>query len=81
MKSMTDENCEAWGSMGITKDWQIKRMYEWANMLESRLLELDPDYRSYPFGRTIVGEVIQKDRLEPDFSIGNASLQAISFKK
>jgi hypothetical protein len=51
--SMTDENAKAWAEMGIPKDWQIKRLTDWANMLERRVSELDQLYRAYPFGRSM----------------------------
>ena len=63
MVSLTDEYCGAWKSMGITKEWKIKRISDWANMLESRLSELDPNYRSYQFGRVYVGDVIANDNI------------------
>jgi len=48
---LTHEYVEAWKDMGISKDWQIKRISEWAAMLEKRLAQLDSNYRTYPFGR------------------------------
>lgn len=51
--TMTDENAKAWAGMGLSKDWQIKRLVDWANMLERRVSELDPLYRAYPFGRSM----------------------------
>jgi hypothetical protein len=51
--SMTDEAAAAWGYMGLKKKFQIERLREWANMLESRVAELDPQYRSSNWGRTV----------------------------
>jgi hypothetical protein len=48
-ESMTDANARAW--QPIAKKHQIEKLKDWANMLEKRLGELDPEYRFYPFGR------------------------------
>ena len=48
---LTQIYVKAWKEMGISKDCQIKRISEWAEMLETRLAELDPDYKTYQFGR------------------------------
>jgi len=57
--SMTKRNAEAWAAMGISKDWQIVRLTEWAQMLEDRLKQLDPNYETYPFGRTVIDDNLQ----------------------
>jgi len=49
---MTDEAAASWAAMGLSQTWQIKRLTDWANMLEKRVAELDQNYRSYPYGRT-----------------------------
>ena len=56
--TMTDDNARAWASMGISKDWQIKRLTDWANMLERRVAQLDPMYRAFPFGRVVIDESV-----------------------
>ena len=50
-RTMTQDAADAWAS--ISKEWQIKRLREWAEMLEARVAELDPMYRAYPFGRKV----------------------------
>ena len=49
-RSMTDEMSDFWRE-AISREWQIWRLIDWANMLEKRVLEFDPDYRAYPWGR------------------------------
>lgn len=61
--TMTDDNARAWASMGISKDWQIKRLTDWANMLERRLSQFDPMYRAFPFGRIVVDESVPDGEL------------------
>lgn len=51
METMTDECVVAWSAMRIRDDVLLRRVVDWANMLERRLAELDPLYRAYPFGR------------------------------
>lgn len=48
-RSMTDEMADAWAM--IAPVHQIQRMTDWANMLETRMKEFDPQYRAYPWGR------------------------------
>lgn len=48
-RSMTDENADAWAM--IAPVHQIQRLTDWANMLEARVKEFDPQYRAYPWGR------------------------------
>lgn len=45
---LTDECAAIWSN--LPPKWQIQRLKEWAQMLESRVSELDPDYRGYPWG-------------------------------
>jgi len=47
--SMTSDNNLVWDN--IDKKYQIIRLTEWAEMLEKRVSELDPNYRSYAWGR------------------------------
>jgi hypothetical protein len=46
---MTKDNAQAWAQ--LEPKWQIIRLTDWAAMLEERVKELDPEYRSYPWGR------------------------------
>ncbi|HJZ04905.1 MAG TPA: hypothetical protein VJ327_03495 [Patescibacteria group bacterium] len=48
-RSMTDENADAWSM--IAPVHQIQRLTDWANMLEARVKEFNPQYRAYPWGR------------------------------
>jgi len=64
-KTLTEEYAGAWASMGLSQGWQMTRIKEWANMLEKRVAELDPDYRAYPFGR-----IDNNKPLPPYFSPG-----------
>jgi hypothetical protein len=48
-RSMTDENADAWAM--IAPMHQMQRLTDWANMLEARVKEFDPEYRAYPWGR------------------------------
>lgn len=52
--SLTDTYAAHWAMCGMASKWQIKRLTEWANMLEKRVAELDPNYRAYQFGRTML---------------------------
>jgi hypothetical protein len=49
LRSLTDEYADVWAM--IAPIHQIQRLTDWANMLEARVKELDPMYRSYPWGR------------------------------
>ena len=53
--SMTDENMETW-RQSIALQHQVERLTDWANMLEQRVAELDPNYRTYPWGRNFKKE-------------------------
>lgn len=58
-RSMTNENSDAWAM--IAPVHQIQRLTDWANMLEARLREFDPDYRAYPWGwRVSPNKVVRK---------------------
>ena len=46
--SMTDENADAWAM--IAPVHQIRRLTDWANILEARIKEFDPLYRGYHWG-------------------------------
>ena len=50
-RSMTNEAADAWAF--IAPKYQIRRLIDWANMLERRVKELDPSYRTYQWGRRI----------------------------
>ena len=50
MQTMTDENLDQWRQT-IALQHQIERLSDWANMLEQRVAEFDPNYRSYYWGR------------------------------
>jgi hypothetical protein len=52
--TMTDESMQYWAQ--LKPEWQIQRLKDWALMLERRLAELDPNYRAYSFGRTVIEE-------------------------
>lgn len=69
LRSMTDDNAAAWANMGISKEWQIKRLTDWANMLEKRLAEFDRNYRCYPFGRRDVGMFRPEDHVNTPVAI------------
>lgn len=56
--TMTDNNARAWAEMGISKDEQIKRLTDWANMLERRVAQIDPMYRAFQFGRVVIDESV-----------------------
>lgn len=58
-RSMTDENTDAWAM--IAPVHQIQRLTDWANMLEVRLKEFDPDYRAYPWGRDVHDKITNGD--------------------
>ena len=47
--TMTDRNAQAWSH--LDPKWREKRMREWAEMLERRVAQLDPDYEFYHWGR------------------------------
>ena len=47
-RSMTDENADAWSM--IAPVHQIQRLTDWANMLEARVKEFDPQYRGISLG-------------------------------
>lgn len=53
--TMTDNNVECWNTT-ISMKYQLQRLQDWANMLEARVAELDPEYRSYPWGRNFIKE-------------------------
>lgn len=54
--TMTDENLAHWNNT-ISMKYQMQRLQDWANMLEQRVKELDPDYQTYPWGRNFRKEV------------------------
>ena len=49
-QTMTDEAVAQWRQT-IAVIHQVERLQDWANMLERRVAELDPDYKTYPWGR------------------------------
>jgi hypothetical protein len=55
--TMTDENLASWNST-ISIKYQMQRLQDWANMLEQRVAELDPDYRSYAWGKNFIKESV-----------------------
>ena len=53
--TMTDDNVASWNTT-ISTRYQMERLQDWANMLEARVAELDPEYRSYAWGRNFIKE-------------------------
>jgi hypothetical protein len=54
--SLTDESMIQWqNTIGLKS--QLERLQDWANMLEARVAQLDPDYRAYPWGRNFTKEI------------------------
>ena len=47
--TLTERNQSAWAH--LDPKWRELRMFEWAQMLEKRVKELDPQYEAYPWGR------------------------------
>lgn len=58
-KTMTQRNAEAWAH--LDRNWREKRMREWAEMLEHRVKQLDPDYEAFPWGRRDAADVLDAD--------------------
>ena len=50
--SLTDEQIAFWKACGMRERDVFNNLRDWAEMLERRVAELDPDYRAYQFGRT-----------------------------
>lgn len=57
MTSMTEGNAQAWAH--LQPKWREQRMREWAEMLERRVKQLDPNYQGYPWGRTEAPQLLE----------------------
>lgn len=53
---MTEQNAQAWAH--LQPKWREQRMREWAQMLERRVRQLDPDYKAFPWGRRDAADVL-----------------------
>ena len=52
--TMTADNLEAWKAMvanGMKQEVLIERLADWAEMLEARVAQFDPEYRGYYWGQ------------------------------
>jgi hypothetical protein len=54
--TMTERNAQAWAH--LHPKWREQRMREWAEMLEHRVKQLDPDYEAFPWGRRDAADVL-----------------------
>lgn len=61
-ESMTEGHAAVWSA--LDPKFRELRMKEWALMLERRVAELDPNYRSYPFGRETIVQPLPHSRPE-----------------
>ena len=55
--TMTERNAQAW--IQLEPRWRERRMREWAEMLERRVKQLDPDYEAFPWGRRESVQVLE----------------------